>query len=388
MSGQSQRYCPLANEISKPETPLMTEDVHPIFNPARKSHSDGLFEDAEVGLAHRNHGFLLEGLRHDVTPAGMHYLLIHFDVPFVAQPANWTLSIGGLVERPLSFRLAEIEALPQVTQRVTLECAGNGRSLHKPRWPSQPWHHEAVGTAEWTGTPLKAVLQKAGLEAGAQDVVFYGADRGFDAGVEHDYGRSLTPQLALGDDVLLVTAMNGQPLLPQHGAPLRLIVPGWYGMASVKWLNRIEVIDHPFQGFQQVGTYIFKQKESEEGVPVTTIRVKSLMVPPGMPDWYTRRRLVERGPVTLFGRAWSGAGVPIAKVEVGVDGHYTQAKLDPPSGKYAWRGWRFTWQAAPGEYELSCRATDANGGIQPLEQRFDRAGFGNNAVHRVLVTVR
>jgi DMSO/TMAO reductase YedYZ molybdopterin-dependent catalytic subunit len=366
----------------------MTTAVHPILNPPKKSHTDGGFHDEEVGLAHRNHGIHLEALRYDVTPAGMHYLLIHFDVPFVPEPEKWQLSVGGLVDNALSLRIADIRAMPQVTSRVTLECAGNGRSLHKPRWPSQPWHHEAVGTAEWTGTPLKAILQRAGLKPGAQDVVFYGSDRGFDAGVEHDYGRSLNPALAMADDVLLVTAMNGQPLLPQHGAPLRLIVPGWYGMASVKWLNRIEVIDHAFQGYQQTGTYIFKQKEGEAGIPITAIRVKSLMVPPGLPDWYTRRRLVERGHVRLSGRAWAGAGTAITRVEVGIGGHYADAKLDASGGKYAWRGWSFDWDATPGEHELTCRATDASGAVQPLEPPFDRGGFGNNAVHKVAVTVR
>lgn len=366
----------------------MTAAPHPILNPVRKSHVEGDYHDHEVNLAHRNHGFLLEGLRNDVTPAGMHYLLIHFDVPFVPAPDAWTLSVGGLVETPLSLKLADLAALPQITTRVTLECAGNGRSLARPRWPSQPWHVEAVGTAEWTGTPLRHVLGRAGITRNAQEVVFTGADRGFDAGIEHDYGRSLPVAMALSDDILLVTAMNGQPLLPQHGAPLRLIVPGWYGMASVKWLTRIDVIDHAYQGFQQVGTYIFKQVEGEAGVPVTTIRVKSLLVPPGIPDWYSRRRLVERGTVPLFGRAWSGAGVPITKVEVGIDGRFSPAELDSPAGKFAWRGWRFDWSAEPGEYELSCRATDANGDVQPLGQRFDRAGFGNNTVHRVPVTVR
>lgn len=366
----------------------MRAPEHPILNPPHKSPIDGDYAEEEVGLAHRNHGMLLEGLCYDVTPAGMHYLLTHFDVPFVPAPERWTLSIGGLVDNPIDLTLADINALPQISHRVTLECAGNGRSLSTPRWPSQPWHHEAVGTSEWTGTPLKPLLQRAGLKASAYDVVFTGADRGFDGGVEHEYGRSLKPALAMGDDILLVTAMNGQPLLPQHGAPLRLLVPGWYGMASVKWLNRIEVIDHAYQGFQQVETYIFKMTKNEDGVPVTTIRVKSLLVPPGIPDWYTRRRLVERGPVELFGRAWSGAGVPVVKVEAGVDGRYGEARLDAPSGVYAWRGWRFTWDASPGEYELTCRATDANGDVQPIEPRFDRAGFGNNAVHRVPVTVR
>jgi DMSO/TMAO reductase YedYZ molybdopterin-dependent catalytic subunit len=226
------------------------------------------------------------------------------------------------------------------------------------------------------------------LVAGARDVVFCGSDRGFDCGVEHNYARSLTPEQALGDDVLLAWAMNGAPLLPQHGFPLRLLVPGWYGMASVKWLNRIEVIDRRFDGFQQVGTYIYRNRADEQGVPVTTMRVKSLMVPPGIPDWYSRLRLIERGPVELFGRAWSGGGVPITKVEVAVAGQWREARLDPVPDRYAWRGWHCEWHATPGEHELMCRAADADGETQPIEQRFDRGGFGNNAVHRVQVTVR
>jgi DMSO/TMAO reductase YedYZ molybdopterin-dependent catalytic subunit len=366
----------------------VSADHHPVLNPPPRHHVEGDYADAEVLLAHRNHGMPLEALRYDLTPSGLHYLLIHFDVPYVADGGSWSLAIGGLVNTPLQLSLADIKRLPQVTQRVTLECAGNGRATVSPRWQSQPWHHEAVGTSDWTGTPLRGVLERAGLKANAQDVVFLGADRGFDGGVEHDYGRSLPAKLALGDDVLLVTAMNGQPLLPQHGFPLRLIVPGWYGMASVKWLNRIDVIDHAYDGFQQTGTYIYRQDQDEAGTPVTTIRVKSLMSPPGIPDWYSRGRVANAGRQELSGRAWSGAGVAIAKVEVSVDGVWHVAALDPPAGRYAWRGWRFTWDAQPGERVLMCRATDANGDIQPLEQRFDRAGFGNNAVHRMAVTVR
>jgi DMSO/TMAO reductase YedYZ molybdopterin-dependent catalytic subunit len=194
--------------------------------------------------------------------------------------------------------------------------------------------------------------------------------------------------MAMGEDVLLAWAMNGSPLPPQHGFPLRLVVPGWYGMASVKWLRRIEALAQPFDGYQQVGSYVYRQKPGEPGIPVSTMRVKSLMAPPGIPDWYTRNRVVERGPVELSGRAWSGGGVAIAKVEVGFDGDWREAALDPPHDKYAWRGWRCTWQATPGDYVLACRATDANGQTQPLGPPWDERGFGNNAVHRVRVTVR
>jgi DMSO/TMAO reductase YedYZ molybdopterin-dependent catalytic subunit len=361
---------------------------NPFLNPQSRHHSDGLYHREEVVLANRNSGILLETLRHDVTPAGMHYLLNHFDVPYVPDASGWGVTIGGEVEHPYRISLDDIKRLPQKTLSVTLECAGNGRANTMPRWPSMPWTDCAVGTSEWTGTPLNAVLERAGLKPGAVDVVFFGADRGFDK-VEHDYGRALIPAKAMSDDVLLVTAMNGQPLLPQHGYPLRLVVPGWYGMASVKWLNRIEVWPKAFDGPQQVATYVYKMDKSDTGVPVTRIRVKSLMVPPGMPDWYTRLRLVDAGPVAIHGRAWSGDGIPIAKVEFSAGGQWETAKLGPvPASSYAWRSWSAVWQATPGGHEIMCRATDANDDIQPLEQRFDNGGFGNNAVHRLHVTVR
>ena len=351
-------------------------------------HASNDFARLEVQLANRNSGTLLEMLRHDVTPVGLHYLLNHFDVPYVTDAETWRLTVGGMVERELSLGLADLQAMPQKTLRVTMECAGNGRANVEPRWKSQPWMYEAVGTSEWTGTPLRGVLEKAGLSKDCVDVVFLGIDRGLDKGNEHAYGRSLKPAAALHKDVLVVWAMNGMPLLPQHGFPLRLIVPGWYGMASVKWMNRIEAWDRAYDGHQQIGTYIYKEKREETGTPVTTIRVKSLMVPPGIPDWYTRNRFVDAGRVTIHGRAWSGAGVPIANVELGIDDRWMAAELAQAAGKYAWRGWSFNWDAKPGTYVLSCRATDAEGETQPLSPRWDVAGFGNNYVHRIKVTVR
>ena len=278
----------------------------------------------------------------------MHFLLTHFDVPFVASPEDWRLDVGGRVRTPLSLSVADIRSLPAKTLRVTLECAGNGRANVVPRWQTQPWEYGAVGTAEWTGTPLRHLLERARLEADAVDIAFFGADRGFDAGNEHDFGRSLTPAAAMDDNILVAWAMNGAPLPPQHGFPLRLVVPGWYGMASVKWLKRIEVLARPFDGYQQVGNYVYRQKRGDPGVPVSTMRVKSLMVPPGIPDWYTRHRVVEAGPVELIGRAWSGGGVPVVKVAVGVDGVWSEAALDPPQDRFAWRGWKSMWDASTG----------------------------------------
>jgi DMSO/TMAO reductase YedYZ molybdopterin-dependent catalytic subunit len=361
--------------------------VNPFFAQQARSHLDAAFVLEEVRLTNRNHGLLLEALRYDVTPVGMHYLLNHFDVPALDEQ-HWRLTVAGRVERPLTLSLDDIRALPEKTLRVTLECAGNGRAGMAPRYPSMPWLQEGTGTADWTGTPLRNVLEQAGLREDVVEVGFFGADRGFDRGVEHAFGRSLQPAYALDDDVLLVYAMNGMPLLPQHGAPLRLIVPGWYGMASVKWLVGIEALDRPFDGYQQAVGYHYRTSAEDPGVPVTHIHVRSLIEPPGIPDWYTRQRLVDAGRVKLCGRAWSGAGVPVTRVEVGIDGTWHEASLEASPHRYAWRRWTFMWDAAAGDHELCVRATDANGAVQPLEAGWNVTGLGNNAVHRIQVSVR
>jgi DMSO/TMAO reductase YedYZ molybdopterin-dependent catalytic subunit len=230
------------------------------------------------------------------------------------------------------------------------------------------------------------VLEQAGLADDAVELVFTGADRGVQGGEEQDYARSLTVAEATRPDVLLAYEMNGEPLEPQHGFPLRLIVPGWYGMTSVKWLTTIEAVAQPFEGYQQAVAYHYQRDEEDGGEPVDRIRVRALMVPPGMPDFFTRARLLAPGHQTLFGRAWSGAGT-VERVEVAVDGRWSDARLDQPLGEYAWRGWSFPWDATTGEHELACRATDATGQVQPLEQPWNYQGMGNNLVQRIAVTV-
>jgi DMSO/TMAO reductase YedYZ molybdopterin-dependent catalytic subunit len=342
----------------------------------------------ELQLAARNHALPLEALREPITPLGLHYLLIHFDIPHV-DPSQWELALGGLVERPLSLTLDEVRSRPAQTVAVTLECAGNGRALLSPRSLSQPWLMEAVGTAEWTGTPLAPLLREAGVDPHATDVIFTGLDRGVQGGVEHVYERSLALDDALRDEVLLAYAVNGVPLPPQHGYPLRLIVPGWYGMTHVKWLSAITVADAPTRGWQQDAAYHFRQSEDDAGTPVTRMLPRSLVVPPGIPDFYSRTRFVDAGRCALEGRAWSGWGT-IERVEVSVDGGSTwaAAELDAALSPYAWTGWHFSWEAAPGEYELCCRASDAAGNVQPSEAAWNVDGYGNNAVQRVRVTVR
>jgi DMSO/TMAO reductase YedYZ molybdopterin-dependent catalytic subunit len=270
---------------------------------------------------------------------------------------------------------------------VTMECAGNGRAWMSPRSISQPWLGEAMGTSEWTGTPLRPLLEEAGLDPTAVEVVFTGADRGVQGEINQLYQRALTIDEATRDEVLLAYEMNGQPLEPQHGAPLRLLVPGWYGMTSVKWLTTIEAIDQPFDGYQQQCAYRYTDNAEDFGEPASTIRPRAMMSPPGIPDFLTRTRVVQAGKVTLAGRAWAGRS-EIAAVEVSTDGGQTwePARLDPPVGRYAWCGWSSEWDARPGTYELAVRATSADGNVQPAEA-WNHQGVGNNAYHRVDVIV-
>ena len=359
---------------------------------ARPDLPDGLSASPDISfdelqLSQRNHGMQLEGLRYDVTPGGMHYLLIHFDVP-EGDDASWSLSIDGQVANPTSLTMADLRSRPAVTMPVTMECAGNGRARLTPRPISQPWLSEAIGTADWAGTPLRPLLEEVGIDDDAVELVFTGADRGIQGDIEQDYQRSLTIADAMRDEVLLAYEMNGAPLPPQHGYPLRLVVPGWYGMTSVKWLTGITAVAEPFEGYQQTA-YRFRQRPEDVGEPVTRMRPRSLMIPPGVPEFMTRKRFVDAGTVELSGRAWSGAGA-IERVEVSTDAgaSWADATLGEPASPYAWTPWTYKWRAEPGEHDLSPRATDVAGDTQPLEQPWNLHGFANNMVQRVAVEVR
>jgi DMSO/TMAO reductase YedYZ molybdopterin-dependent catalytic subunit len=342
----------------------------------------------ELQLGVRNHSLPLEALQYPITPIGLHYLLIHFDIPRV-DPSQWELLIGGHVRQPLALTLDDIKRRPAVTRAVTLECAGNGRANLSPRPISQPWLFEAVGNAEWTGTPLRSLLEAVGPLDGAVDVVFTGIDRGVQGGVEQQYERSLSMAEADREEVFLAYAINGQPLPPQHGFPLRLVVPGWYGMTHVKWLRSITVVTQPFRGYQQEPAYHVTSTWDELGEPVTRMLPRSLMVPPGIPHFLPRTRQLRLGTCILEGRAWSGRG-RIVRVEVSTDGggSWADAELGGDGGDFGWQSWRYAWGAdRAGEYELSCRATDATGNVQPLTAPWNAHGVCNNQVQRVKVVV-
>ncbi|MEV6109826.1 sulfite oxidase [Streptomyces sp. NPDC051940] len=362
--------------------------IDEVSGPGRVAGPDEGISAEELALAARNHGLPLEALRYDVTPAGLHYVLVHYDIPY-ADGEGWELTVSGRVRQPLTLDMERLRAYPPVTVRVTMECAGNGRARLTPRPVSQPWLVEAVGTAEWTGVPLRTLLAEAGVEADAVEAVFTGADHGVERGVEQDYQRALPVGAALGEDppVLVAYAMNGAPLPPQHGCPVRLVVPGWYGMAHVKWLRDIRLVDAPFEGFQHTVAYRFRSDPDDPGTPVTRMAPRALLVPPGFPDFMSRARVVRPGPVELTGRAWSGYG-PVTGVEVSEDDgrHWRTAELGPGGPHpWAWRPWSARWEATPGSYVLSVRASDAAGHSQPVEQPWNRGGFGNNLVQRVPV---
>ena len=348
------------------------------------------FTREEVGLALRNPGMPLEALRHSVTPTGMHYVLVHFDIPNV-DAAGYELRVDGRVHRSLALTLDDLRSRPAVTMPVMMECAGSGRALLAPRPVSAPWHDEAVGCAEWTGTPLRGILEQAGLQDDAVELVFTGYDRGIDQGVEQDYQRSLPVQEALEGDVLVAYAMNGERLPGRHGFPVRLIVPDWYGMASVKWLRSISAFAEPFEGVQQTALYRYRSSEEDPGTPVTRKKPHALMAPPGIPEFLSRTRHVRAGRTPVEGRAWSGYGA-VSRIEFSADGGRTwaDAQLQQPASKHGWSAWSYEWDASePGDYELCVRATDAAGNTQPLNaaEAWNQGGYAVNAVQRVAVHV-
>lgn len=321
-----------------------------------------------------------------VMPKAHFYVRNHFPVPAI-DPARWRLRVGGLVKRPLRLDLNDLSRLPAQVQTVTLECAGNGRSLLRPAVGGEQWGLGAVSTAEWTGVRLADVLDRAGLETGARGVVFRGADG---APAEHSAGaarfeRSLTLDEARDSDVLLAYAMNGEPLPILHGHPLRVIVPGWYAVASVKWLTDLTVIGHVFHGHFQTERYIYEWERDGEvrSRPVRRQRVRALIARPGAED------VVELGDVAVRGMAWSGMA-PIARVEVSVNGEaWRSARLLGRSSGCSWQGWELIVRIdRPGRATIRARATDRAGRTQPEQAEWNRLGYGNNAIQEVPVQAR
>jgi len=322
----------------------------------------------------------------EVTPTDRFYRRNHFPIP-VLDAAAWRLSVSGLVDRALSLSLPEVTQLPAQTAVVTLECAGNARRMFQPPAPGEPWGFGAVSTAEWTGVPLTEVLRRAGIQPGAQEIIFGGADRGTIDGAPHPihFERSLAVADVAESDALLAYAMNGQPLPPRHGYPLRLVVPGWYAVASVKWLSSIRVTDEPFGGFFQTERYMYERGSGTVvREPVRLQQVRALITRPS-----TGQELASGGGLAVRGLAWSGAA-PIEHVEVSVNhSPWQKARLVGVAAAHAWQQWEFLADGlVPGETSIRARAADLSGRVQPEQPEWNRRGYGGNFIHEVVVQVR
>jgi DMSO/TMAO reductase YedYZ molybdopterin-dependent catalytic subunit len=300
-----------------------------------------------------------------VTPTRLFFVRNHFPVPEVKLD-TWRLRIEGCVERPRAWSLEELAALPERTVHATMECAGNGRSfLLEPQHGVQ-WGSGAIGHAEWTGVPLRFVLEKSGLRPETKEILFEGLDSGRES--DHaeplTFARSLPIEKALERDTLLVTRMNGEPLEPIHGDPLRLIVPGWYGVASVKWLGRIEAINYAYKGYYQSRKYTVQYRTATgelETVVIGPMRVKSEIIRPQAGE------ALGLGTNRLFGIAWAGEE-SVVRVEISTDGgrNWNDAELLGPTAAYSWTMWEYLWEVAtPGRYTLLTRATSKGGQSQP-----------------------
>jgi DMSO/TMAO reductase YedYZ molybdopterin-dependent catalytic subunit len=326
-----------------------------------------------------------------ITPNDQFYIRAHFPVPAI-DLAQWRLKIEGAVDSPLDLGIEDLRGFPTTTLPATLECAGNGRVFLVPKVKGTQWELGAVGNAEWTGVSLGEVLRQAGVKEGAVDVVLEGADSGTISEAPKpagkvNYARSVPLGKAL-DGVLLALEMNGEPLTPSHGFPLRAVVPGWFGMAAVKWLQRIVVTDQPYNGYYQTVDYAFWQRDAAGVglVPITQMQVKSSIARPGINEVIARNSTYK-----VKGAAWTADAV-ITQVEVSTDNGATwsKASLGNQTAPNCWQLWEWDWQtpATTGRCVVKARATDSRGRVQPLERDPDRGTYEINHCLPIEVEVR
>ncbi len=326
------------------------------------------------------------------TPNNQFFVRTHFPIPTLDRD-RWKLRCTGRVERSLSLKYEELRQLPRTTVAATIECAGNSRVFLIPKARGVLWELGGVSTAEWTGVRLSTILGRAGIREGAVEVILNGADKGQlteepKSPGELHFSRSLPLEKARQAEVVLAYQMNGEDLPVEHGFPLRAIVPGWYGVASVKWLTSIEVVDSPFAGYWQTAEYAYWKRHSGEpvSVPVREMQIKSEIARP------TRNEAIRAGATyRVFGAAWSD-GAEISRVELSTDGgkQWGEARLLGNPVRFAWRLWEFRWDVskAAGKYTLMSRATDARGRQQPASHDVDKKAYMVNHTLPVEIEVR
>jgi DMSO/TMAO reductase YedYZ molybdopterin-dependent catalytic subunit len=336
-------------------------------------------------IAPENQEFPIFSIANWITPEHLFFIRNHFMYP-VIDMRSWYISIEGCVNKPDHFTYQNLIRMPQITLPVTLECAGDKRALFHPKTRGEQWELGAISHAVWTGVPLKVVLDYCGIQQNAIEVVFEALDHGerTDMPGIFSYSRSLPLKEAMHLNTIIALYLNGKPLPYRHGFPARLIVPGWYGMASVKWLHRILVTDRPFTGpFQTVDYVSYKDESDTDGQPVNVIKVNSTVARP------SGQEILPRGEHWIVGVAWSGVH-PVVQVHVSPDGGGTwnlASWLDPalPS---SWRRWSWKWNAShAGPYDLMVKATDAAGNTQSVETDWNKKGYANNAIHKIRVYV-
>ncbi|WP_455383135.1 sulfite oxidase [Salinispira pacifica] len=297
---------------------------------------------------------------------------------------DWELFIDGEVDHPLTLRYGDILNMPKVTVANTIECSGNGRSLLRKPARGNPWTIGGVGNAIWAGIWLGDLLRQAGLRPGARHIAFEGmVDPSGKA--RNSFVRSIPVEKALSS-TLLAYEMNGEPLPPEHGYPLRGLPLGWTGANCVKWLTHISVLEQPYHGHFMDNVYrVFDEgQKPAEGVPVTAIPMKSLILQP------EQGAELSAGPVVLLGSAYGGES-DIAQVEVSFDGgsRWFQAEITGPTERWAWKQWRYVWTPnRPGEYRIMARAIDTDGRRQPMSASWNVLGYGNNGVEEHSISVR
>ncbi len=324
-----------------------------------------------------------------LTPVPRFFIRNHMHEPSELDPADWRLSLGGEVEKPTTLNLAELSKMESHSVVNTLECAGNGRSLYQPQVPGVQWGKGAVGTGRFSGPRLRDVLQRAGVKSTGKHVMFRGLDEV--PGKVPPFIRSIPIEKALDADTLIATQMNGSALTRHHGFPARILVPGWVGAASCKWITEIKVLDEEFAGNFMSPAYRLPNEpvkpgetaKPEDTHPVTALSVKSVISGPA------EGAQVRPSGVAVHGAAWAGEA-DIVKVEISTDGGkaWSSAALSQQKARYAWRLWTYQWKPGKtGDYTIMSRATDSHGRTQPTTAGWNPSGYLYNAIDEVNIHV-
>lgn len=315
------------------------------------------------------------------TPEELFFVRNNYDAAPV-DPSQWSMRIEGEVDNPVVLRLDDLRKLPMVTEDVTLECAGNGRSFHQPRASGIQWENGAVGTQRWKGVRLADVLALARPRASGRHVAFDGVDKP-PTPQAPDFIRSVPLWKALEPHTMIALEMGGKPIPHLHGGPARAIVPGFVGSASMKWLERIMVLPAQFDGFYMKSNYTAPRADNDKEIySLQSLEVKSVIVGPAAGAKLPASR------VTVWGWAWAGEG-ELTGIDVSTDGGQTwkAGQFVGTWDRYSWRKWEFAWDPTPGAHTVMARATDSLGRVQPASRAFNRLGYRWNVIHAVKVDV-